>query len=82
MGACAGGAAYNPTITDFIFMKKGAYMCVTGPSVIKEELKVDITSEELGGWKMHTRKSGAGHYAGATELDVLAATRKLMSFLP
>ncbi len=35
-GPCAGGAAYSPAITDFIFMVENtSYMFVTSPDVIK-----------------------------------------------
>src|SRR2546428_263396 len=36
LGPCAGGAAYSPALTDFIFMVRDtAHMFVTGPDVVK-----------------------------------------------
>ena len=59
MGPCAGGAVYSPAITDFIFMVEGSsYMFVTGPDVVKTVTHEDLTAEELGGAKMHSRTSG------------------------
>jgi propionyl-CoA carboxylase beta chain len=83
MGPCAGGAVYSPAITDFVMMvKESSYMYITGPDIVKAELNEDVTHDELGGWRVHTRKSGACHLAHDTELECLAATRRLLSFLP
>jgi propionyl-CoA carboxylase beta chain len=63
-------------------VKETAYMFITGPDIVKAELKEDVTSDELGGWRVHSRKSGVAHLALDTELDLLAATRRLFSYLP
>src|SRR5262245_62364261 len=50
MGPCAGGAVYSPAITDFVIMVRGtSHMFVTGPNVIKEVTKEEVTFEDLGG---------------------------------
>ena len=83
MGPCAGGAVYSPSITDFTMMVKDtSYMFITGPDVVKAELKEDVTAEELGGWRIHSRKSGVCHLAADNEIDCLMATRRLLEFLP
>ncbi|MHC1582612.1 MAG: carboxyl transferase domain-containing protein, partial [Candidatus Syntropharchaeia archaeon] len=59
MGPCAGGAVYSPALTDFIIMvDKISQMYITGPRVIKQVTGQDVTVEELGGPKVHTRISG------------------------
>ncbi|MEK9899483.1 MAG: acyl-CoA carboxylase subunit beta, partial [Rhodospirillaceae bacterium] len=83
MGPCAGGAVYSPAITDFIFMVEGSsYMFVTGPDVVKTVTHEDLTAEELGGAKMHSRVSGVAHGAFENDVEMLMQTRALMSFLP
>ena len=83
MGPCAGGAVYSPAITDFIFMVEGSsYMFVTGPDVVKTVTHEDLTAEELGGAKMHSRVSGVSHGAFENDVEMLMQTRALMSFLP
>jgi propionyl-CoA carboxylase beta chain len=83
MGPCAGGAVYSPAITDFIFMVEGSsYMFVTGPDVVKTVTHEDLTAEELGGAKMHSRVSGVAHGAFENDVEMLMQTRTLMSFLP
>ncbi|HBP60426.1 MAG TPA: methylmalonyl-CoA carboxyltransferase, partial [Alphaproteobacteria bacterium] len=83
MGPCAGGAVYSPAITDFIFMVEGSsYMFVTGPDVVKTVTHEDLTAEELGGAKMHSRQSGVSHGAFANDIEMLMQTRALMGYLP
>src|SRR5207249_4566746 len=67
MGPCAGGAVYSPAITDFVIMVKGtSHMFVTGPNVIKEVTKEDVSFADLGGAMTHNATSGAEHYARST----------------
>jgi acetyl-CoA carboxylase carboxyltransferase component len=83
LGPCAGGAVYSPAITDFVLMvKETSHMFVTGPNVIKEVTKEDVSFEELGGALTHNTKSGVAHFAVDDDEACLAAIRRLLSFLP
>lgn len=83
MGPCAGGAVYSPAITDFIFMvEKTSQMFITGPKVIETVTGEKISSEDLGGAKVNSSKSGNAHFTGKTEEEVLQQVRKLISYLP
>jgi propionyl-CoA carboxylase beta chain len=83
MGPCAGGAVYSPALTDFTFMVQDtSYMFVTGPEVVKTVTKETVTKEELGGAKMHNSVSGVCHRAFNNDIEAIASTRKLMSYLP
>ncbi len=83
MGPCAGGAVYSPSITDFIFMvQESSYMFVTGPSVVKTVTHQDITSEELGGARVHAQKSGVAHFTAPNDVLCLREVRRLISYLP
>lgn len=83
MGPCAGGAVYSPAITDFIYMvDKTSNMFITGPDVIKSVTGENVTSEDLGGAKVHNRTSGNAHFIGADDADCIAQIRNLLSFLP
>ena len=58
MGPCAGGAVYSPAITDFILMvDKTSQMFITGPKVIETVTGEKISSEGLGGSKVHNAVS-------------------------
>ncbi|EDL64597.1 acyl-CoA carboxylase subunit beta, partial [Bacillus sp. SG-1] len=83
MGPCAGGAVYSPAITDFVFMvDKTSQMFITGPKVIETVTGEKISSEDLGGSKVHNTISGNAHFRGETEEEVLHSVRELLSYLP
>lgn len=83
MGPCAGGAVYSPAITDFVFMvEKTSQMFITGPKVIETVTGEKITSENLGGAKVHNSISGAAHFRSPSEEQVLKDVRDLLSYLP
>lgn len=90
MGPCAGGAVYSPAMTDFIIMtKKTSYLHITGPDVIRAALKKTetadgrpITSELLGGSRVHMEKSGVAHFAGENDEDTIRIIKELLRFLP
>jgi propionyl-CoA carboxylase beta chain len=83
LGPCAGGAVYSPALTDFIFMVEGSsYMHITGPDVVKTVTHEEVTSEDLGGARVHGEKSGVSHFTCADDAECLAQIRRLLSFLP
>ena len=83
MGPCAGGAVYSPAITDFILMvENSSYMFVTGPNVVKTVTHEEVTSEELGGARTHSTKSGVTHFACANEMECINHIKKLLSYVP
>ena len=82
MGPCAGGAVYSPAMTDFIIMTKSAFMFVTGPEVVKEVTKEDVTFAELGGADVHSQKSGVAHFVAEDERECFEFCRRLLSFIP
>jgi propionyl-CoA carboxylase beta subunit len=83
MGPCAGGAVYSPAITDFTFMvNQTSHLFVTGPEVVKAVTHEDVTFDELGGARVHTRKSGVAHNAFLNDADALANMRRFFDYLP
>lgn len=83
MGPCAGGAVYSPAITDFVFMVENtSQMFFTGPKVIEAVTREKISSESLGGAKVHASVSGNAHFTAPSEPEVLEQVRRLIRFLP
>lgn len=83
MGPCAGGAVYSPALTDFIFMVDDtSYMFVTGPDVVKTVTNETITKEDLGGSKIHSKKTGIADGSYKHDIHALLEIRRLLSFLP
>nr|WP_249317051.1 acyl-CoA carboxylase subunit beta [Bacillus sp. FJAT-50079] len=83
MGPCAGGAVYSPAITDFVFMvDQSSQMFITGPKVIETVTGEKISSEDLGGSKVHNTISGNAHFRAESEMKVLQMVRTLIGYLP
>jgi propionyl-CoA carboxylase beta chain len=61
---------------------KTSYMFVTGPNVVKEVLNEEVTSEDLGGAFVHTKKSGVAQFAYEDEENALIGVKRLLSYLP
>lgn len=83
LGSCAGISVYSPALTDFVFTVEGiSNMFITGPRVVKSVMAEDLTMEELGGAKIHSRKSGVADFRVKSEEECFHRIRKLLSFLP
>ncbi|HET8723530.1 MAG TPA: acyl-CoA carboxylase subunit beta [Anaeromyxobacteraceae bacterium] len=83
LGPCAGGAAFGPAITDFVFMVKGAAsMFLNGPEAVRAVTREEVTKEDLGGARAHATRSGVAHFVHDTEEAALKAVRELLSYLP
>ncbi|MFI9723688.1 acyl-CoA carboxylase subunit beta [Streptomyces sp. NPDC052396] len=83
LGPCAGGAAYSPALTDFVFMVRDtSQMFITGPDVVKAVTGADISQNGLGGADVHGAVSGVAHFVYDDEETCLEEVRYLLSLLP
>lgn len=83
LGPCAGGAAYSPALTDFVFVVEGiSKMFVTGPNVVKTVLGEEISQEDLGGAKTLAGISGNAHFYAESEQECFEQIRQLLAYLP
>ncbi|MGI8665211.1 MAG: acyl-CoA carboxylase subunit beta [Jatrophihabitans sp.] len=83
VGPCAGGAAYSPALTDFVFMVRNtSYMFLTGPDVVREVTGAEVTHEMLGGAEMHAAKSGTATFVYEDEATCFQEVRYLLTLLP
>ncbi|MFF1544788.1 acyl-CoA carboxylase subunit beta [Streptomyces sp. NPDC058291] len=83
LGPCAGGAAYSPALTDFVFMvRETSQMFITGPDVVKAVTGEEISQNGLGGADVHAETSGVCHFAYDDEETCIAEVRYLISLLP
>jgi acetyl-CoA carboxylase carboxyltransferase component len=83
LGPCAGGAAYSPALTDFVFMVRGiSQMFITGPDVVRAVTGEDVSHEALGGADVHAASSGVATFVYDDEESCLADVRYLLSLLP
>ena len=83
MGPSAGGSVYSPALMDFIIMvKKTSFMFITGPIAIKAVTQAETTNEDLGGSRVHCRKSGVADLEAENDEDCLTKIKQLLAYLP
>jgi acetyl-CoA carboxylase carboxyltransferase component len=83
LGPCAAGTAYIPGLSDFVPMVVGqGAMALAGPHLTKAVTGEDISMEDLGGAKVHCRKSGVGDLEVKDDHECIAAVKTYLSFFP
>ena len=83
MGPCAAGTAYIPGLADFVPMVKGrGSMALAGPHLTKAVTGEDVTQEELGGSRVHTRISGVGDLEVDSDEACIQAIKDYLSYFP
>src|ERR671922_106095 len=83
MGPCAAGTAYIPGLSDFVPMVVGqGAMALAGPHLTKAVTGEDISMEDLGGAKVHCRKSGVGDLEVKDDEECIQVVKQYLSFSP
>jgi acetyl-CoA carboxylase carboxyltransferase component len=83
MGPCAAGTAYIPGLADFVPMVKGrGSMALAGPHLVRAAIGEDVTQEELGGSRVHCRKSGVGDLEVGSDEECIERIRQYLSYMP
>jgi acetyl-CoA carboxylase carboxyltransferase component len=83
MGPCAAGTAYIPGLADFVPMVKGrGSMALAGPHLVRAAVGEDVTQEELGGSRVHCRKSGVGDLEVADDAECIRRIKEYLSYFP
>ena len=83
LGPVAGLGAARVVSAHFSVMVRGlSQLFVAGPPVVEHGMRQKLTKEELGGWEIHTRESGAVDNLAETEAEALAQCRRFLSYLP
>src|SRR3954462_4423967 len=83
MGPCAAGTAYIPGLADFVLMVKGrGSMALAGPHLVRAAVGEDVTQEDLGGSRVHCRKSGVADIEVADDEECIARIREYLSYFP
>jgi len=83
LGSCGGVSVYSPALMDFVFMVDNiSHMFITGPRIVKSVMAEDLTMDELGGTKIHSRLSGVCDRRFKTEDDCFESIKQLLSYLP
>jgi acetyl-CoA carboxylase carboxyltransferase component len=80
-GYNAGGGAYLPRQGSFVIQPEDTFFGLTGPDVVREALGENISVDDLGGPKVHS-KSGVVDLVAQDELGALRSALRLLSYLP
>ncbi len=80
-GYNAGGGAYLPRQGAFVIQPDDTFFGLTGPDVVREALGENISADDLGGPKVHS-KSGVVDLIAPDELGALKSALRLLSYLP
>jgi acetyl-CoA carboxylase carboxyltransferase component len=80
-GYNAGGGAYLPRQGAFVIQPEDTFFGLTGPNVVREALGENISADDLGGPKVHS-KSGVVDLIAPDELGALRSAMRLLSYLP
>jgi acetyl-CoA carboxylase carboxyltransferase component len=81
-GACAGGAAYSPALGDFVVMvSPESRLFLTGPKVVEQVTREQISAEDLGGPRVHSA-NGVAHLVTADDHSAAELLQGLLSYIP
>ncbi|WP_456410818.1 acyl-CoA carboxylase subunit beta [Oceanithermus sp.] len=77
MGNCVAGGAYLPVMTDALVMTEGSGLYLAGPALVKAAIGQEVSSEELGGARMHAEVSGTVDFYEPNDEAALERVRTL-----
>ncbi|XP_068098577.1 methylcrotonoyl-CoA carboxylase beta chain, mitochondrial-like [Hyperolius riggenbachi] len=81
-GSCTAGGAYIPTMTDeAIIVDKIGTIFLAGPPLVKAATGEEVSAEDLGGAKLHSRVSGCVDHFAAAEPEAYNRVRCIVSTL-
>jgi acetyl-CoA carboxylase carboxyltransferase component len=82
-GSVAGlGAMYMVQSHFSVMVKEKSHVFVGGPPLVKWASGQELSKEELGGYKLHTRETGVVDNAAEDEKDALKQAKTFLSYLP
>lgn len=83
LGACAGLGAIKVMASHFsVMVRDTSQVFAAGPPVVKQAFGIDIDKNTLGGYQVHSRKSGIVDNEAADEADALRQVRRFLSYMP
>ncbi|MCO5316658.1 MAG: acyl-CoA carboxylase subunit beta [Solirubrobacterales bacterium] len=82
-GPSAAGGAYIPAFCDVVIMRDGnASMYLGSPRMAEMVIGESVSLEEMGGARMHTSKSGCGHFLVKSDEEAIETGRRYLSYMP
>ena len=81
MGSCVAGGAYLPVMSDKILMTEGSGLYIAGPSLVKAAIGQDLSSEELGGARLHAQLSGTVDFREKDDPSCIRRIREMAALM-
>jgi acetyl-CoA carboxylase carboxyltransferase component len=82
MGNCVAGGGYLPVLCDKLIMTEGSGLYLAGPALVKSAIGQEVSSEDLGGAKMHASISGTIDYREPDDPAAIDRIKKLIAMFP
>ncbi|TDN59135.1 carboxyl transferase domain-containing protein [Paraburkholderia sp. BL10I2N1] len=82
LGPCLGSSTWYSCVSDFVVMRKGAFLAVSSPRVTSVAIDEQIDPEELGGWRLHAEQTGLIDMVVDSDEAALLAIRRFLGYLP
>ncbi|XP_071983636.1 methylcrotonoyl-CoA carboxylase beta chain, mitochondrial-like isoform X2 [Engystomops pustulosus] len=81
-GSCTAGGAYIPTMAEeTIIVDRIGTIFLAGPPLVKAATGEDVSAEDLGGARLHSRVSGCVDHFAPNEADAYDCARMIISTL-
>jgi acetyl-CoA carboxylase carboxyltransferase component len=82
LGVSAGHGALSAPMSDFVVMTEQAALFTGGPDLVRAATGVEVTAEELGGWKVCVEIAGTVHHVAASDAEAIDLARAYLDFFP
>ncbi len=82
MGECYGVADFEACLADFVVQVKGTGISISGPRALERAIGQTYSAEEMGGWDIHSRKTGLVDQVAEDEDHCFEIIREYLSFMP
>jgi len=79
MGNCVAGGGYLPVLCDTLLMTEGSGLYLAGPALVKAAIGQEVSSDELGGAKMHAQISATIDFREKDDEACIARLRRLVA---
>ncbi len=81
MGMCVAGGAYLPVMCDHILMTEGSGLFLAGSALVQAAIGQRVSSEELGGAKVHAQVSGTVDFREPNDEACIRRMRALVGMM-
>ncbi|MFN3369517.1 MAG: carboxyl transferase domain-containing protein, partial [Thermus sp.] len=71
-----------PVMTDVLIMTEGSGLYLAGPALVKAAIGQEVSSEELGGARMHFEVSGTVDFYEPNDEAAIERIRQLIALYP